>query len=157
MEIFQDCKDKLDIMQAGGAAEEHFFNSYSTAAANDFKKATDFAILMVQVFGFSKKMKTFVSFPEASEHIKLMQNEEAMELVHESWYRTKDSVKLYEKKIAKVAHKLLELKELDSKQLQSVLDETDGIDADNGHDKAGKRTRYKLIIKFVIKLRNLEI
>uniref|UniRef100_A0A1I8B456 Peptidase_M41 domain-containing protein n=1 Tax=Meloidogyne hapla TaxID=6305 RepID=A0A1I8B456_MELHA len=101
MEIFQDCKDKLDIMQAGGAAEEHFFNSYSTAAANDFKKATDFAILMVQVFGFSKKMKTFVSFPEASEHIKLMQNEEAMELVHESWYRTKDSVKLYEKKIAK--------------------------------------------------------
>ncbi|CAK5061521.1 unnamed protein product [Meloidogyne enterolobii] len=115
LEVFQDLDDKLEIMYAGAASEEHFLSGTHSIG--------------VEECGYSEKLGPLTAKPNSSEYLLQLQDEETYALTTKAWYRAKESIKKYEKQIQKVADFLFQHGELDSSKLQNIIDSTPINDA----------------------------
>ncbi|MCX6645982.1 MAG: ATP-dependent zinc metalloprotease FtsH [bacterium] len=138
--------DKLKTALGGRVAEEIMFSEVSTGASDDLNKVTDLARRMVTEFGMSKKLgpvtfgrkhsqvflgRDIYEDRNYSEKTAQVIDSEVQRIVHNSHSEVTAIITAHKDKLVKVATRLLEIQDMDGKELIAILeDQPNLIDAD---------------------------
>lgn len=124
--------DHLSATLGGRAAEEIMFGEVSSGALDDLEKVTKEAYMMVEYYGFNKKIGN-ISFYDSSgqrdmtiqkpysEETGKMIDEEVRKLVSNAYERTKTVLLEHKDKLSKVAELLLQKEMIFKEDLESIL------------------------------------
>jgi cell division protease FtsH len=124
--------DHLSATLGGRAAEEIMFGEVSSGALDDLEKVTKEAYMMVEYYGFNKKLGN-ISFYDStgqtdmsiqkpySEETAKMIDEEVRKLVSNAYERTKTVLLENKDKLTKVAELLLQKEMIFKEDLESIL------------------------------------
>jgi cell division protease FtsH len=138
--------DKLKTALGGRVAEEIMFSEVSTGASDDLNKVTELARRMVTEFGMSKKLgpitfgrkhsqvflgRDIYEDRNYSEKTAQVIDSEVQRIVHNSHMEVTAIITSHKDKLVKVATRLLEIQDMDGKELIAILeDQPNLIDAD---------------------------
>lgn len=124
--------DHLSATLGGRAAEEIMFGEVSSGALDDLEKVTKEAYMMVEYYGFNKKLGN-ISFYDStgqrdmsiqkpySEETGKMIDEEVRKLISNAYERTKNILLENKDKLVKVADLLLQKEMIFKEDLESIL------------------------------------
>jgi cell division protease FtsH len=124
--------DHLSATLGGRAAEEIMFGEVSSGALDDLEKVTKEAYMMVEYYGFNKKIGN-ISFYDSSgqrdmtiqkpysEETGKMIDEEVRKLVSNAYERTKTVLLEHKDKLSKVAELLLQKEMIFKEDLETIL------------------------------------
>jgi len=128
---------KITVLLGGRVSEEVVFNSISTGAQDDIKKATQIAKKMVCEWGMSKKLgplalgrgedhiflgKELLQIKDYSEETAKIIDEEIKEIVNRCYQKAKDIIHTYINNLHKVALVLLEEETIDAERFKLILE-----------------------------------
>ena len=129
---------QIAMTMGGRAAEQLVFNSFTTGASDDLKKATELARKMVCQWGMSEKLGP-LTYAEDSEHVFLgrdlqqhkefsnesmrMIDEEVLEILNSSYERAKTILNTYREALESLAKTLLEKETIDGESVLQVIQE----------------------------------
>ena len=112
---------KLVVSYGGGAAEEFFFENYSTGARGDLKQATELAKDMLFKYGFGDKLMTLTGDPNF-DRVLIEANIDKVEFLCKKAYEdAKAIIVRYQKAIENLAELLEEKEVIYTEEIQKFM------------------------------------
>lgn len=130
--------DKLTTLLGGRTSEELVFNDITTGAQDDFKKATDIAKRMVVEYGMSEEIgpvnlgsnngnvflgEEIAKGDEHSEELSSLVDREITRIIESSHQKAQQILDQNQDLLEKLAERLTEVEEIESEELDQLLDE----------------------------------
>jgi cell division protease FtsH len=148
--------NRIAILMAGRIAEEIRFgeDAITTGASNDIKVATEMAQSYVTKFGMSHKIGhvaydlSYNRNTSFSEEIAKEIDQEVKNIIEEQYNVAKNLLEKHKKSLEKMSALLLEQETLDSKEVEALLGEKEGVvalqaEVDAEYEKFFKRKNLK--------------
>ena len=141
-----ELRERIITALAGRAAEELFFGSVTTGAANDIEQATNMARSMVTQYGMSRKFgmvklesveDRYLSgrtVMDCSDITAAEIDKEVMRLIDESYLRAKELLGENRELHEELAAFLLEKESITGKEFMKIFNRAKGLPDDNGSD-----------------------
>ncbi|CAD8208215.1 unnamed protein product [Paramecium pentaurelia] len=128
LQTMEELQDKICCVLGGRVSEKYFFQSITTGASDDLKRAYDYANAIITKFGMNETIGQIgyqddQYSKDYSDKTNEIIDEEMQKLIQRCTQRTEEVVKKYEDKIKALAELLLEKESLDLQQIINLLGE----------------------------------